>query len=246
MKAVTLVFVGLLAAFAAADPFNCTAVVTAKSGAKYEYNLTSLFHEPQFSDSLYYQGDTGDLTYINLCGDTTTTCSPSSPVCRRAGLWSTMGYGELDTQQFYPVEMDGVEPDQGVTVKYKNGEFCPQSTGTSSVIHIICGKDEAITSLSLSSDGCTVTAVIKSQAGCGVKVGTAAGETVAIVILCLLLAAVILYIAIGMLVNWKVNGAQTIPEMIPNKDFWVSVPGLIVDGCKFIGHGFKKGDYVSL
>ena len=91
--------------FSEQEPYQCVPVVRVKSCDEYEYNLTSLYHDPAFSDSLYFQGDTGDLTYINLCGDTTTTCSPSSPVCRRCGLWATMGFGELDSQKFYPIRL---------------------------------------------------------------------------------------------------------------------------------------------
>jgi len=246
MKGLVIGFVALaIASFVAGDPFNCTAIID--SGGKYQYNLTSLFHEPQFSDNLYYMSDKGDLTYVNLCGDTTTSCSPASPVCRRSGLWSTMGYGDLETQTFKPITDDGVEKGQGVSVVYNRGEYCPGTDGTTAIINVICGKDESISDLKMSSDGCTVTITIKSQAGCGVLISsTDGGEVFAIVVLVLLLVGVILYIGIGMIIMWKVKGAQTIPEMIPNKDFWVSIPFLVRDGCLFIAHGCKKGDYISI
>jgi len=143
--------------------------------------------------------------------------------------------------------MDGVKVGEGVTVEYSLGEHCPGSTGTASKIHVICGKDEQVSSLSVSSDGCTITAVIKSKAGCGEEAPYVdGGEVFSIVVLVLLLVGVIAYIGIGMFVNYKFRGAQTVPEMIPHKEFWMSIPYLIVDGVKFIAHGFKKGDYVSV
>ena len=57
---------------------------------------------------------------------------------------------------------------------------------------------------------------------------------------------VALYFAVGMVVNWKVRGATTVQEMIPNRTFGISLPSMVVDGCKFIMHGCKKGDYVSV
>jgi len=247
MKGVACVFVALVvASFVAAEPFNCTAIIT-ESGGKYQYNLTSLYHDVQFSDSLYYMSSTGDLTYINLCGDTTTVCSPASPVCKRSGLWSTMGFGDLETQNIKQLELSGYDRGNGVTVEYTKGEYCPGTSGSAAKLHIVCGTDEAVTSLSISSDGCTVTATIKSKAGCGVLVGgLSGGELFATIVLILLAVGIVLYIAIGMIVNWKVKGAQTVPEMIPHKDFWVSIPFLVRDGCKFIGHGCKKGDYLTL
>jgi len=252
MNTVAVALVALiLVNLAVAGPFNCTATVNDDSARKsYAYDLTSLYHDSQFSDNLFYQDpSTSELTYINICGDTTTYCDPSSPVCRRSGLWSTMGYGALATQTIGLIEKEGVESGKGVTVHYSGGDYCPGSSGTSSTIHIICGTDETITDVKLNPDGCSIVATISSKAGCGEEVeypGASGGEIFAMVVLILLLVGVILYIGIGMLVNWKVKGAQTVPEMIPHREFWVSIPSLIVDGCKFIGHGFKKGDYVSI
>jgi len=120
---------------------------------------------------------TGDLTYFNLCGITTTVCSPSSPVCKRAGLWSTQGFGNLKTQKIGPIELEGVAAGNGVTVTYTNGEYCPGTSGTSSKLHIVCGNKQAVTNCSISSNGCTVTAIIESKAGCGKPIaGTCQSE----------------------------------------------------------------------
>jgi len=251
MKSVAVVLVSLvLASVVLAGPFNCSAVVNDDAkGKAYLYNLTSLFHDSQYSDSLFYQSNTGDLTYVNLCGDTTTVCSPASPVCKRSGLWSTMGFGELETQSIVLIEKEGVTSDKGVTVHYGGGEYCPGSAGTSATIHVVCGTDETVTDVVVGSDGCTLTITISSQAGCGIEVdynGTSSGEVFAIVVLVLLLVGVIAYIVIGMVVNWKVKGVENVVDMIPHREFWMSIPSLVVDGCKFIGHGFKKGDYVNL
>jgi len=253
MKSVAVVLAAmcLVSLVAAVDgPFNCTAIVLDDAhGKAYSYDLSRLYHEPQLSDSLYYQDPlTTELTYVNLCGTTTTQCSPSSPVCKRSGLWSTMGFGDLYTQQIVLIEAEGVDSGKGVTVHYSQGEYCPGSAGTSSTINVLCGDDEAVTDVSLSKDGCSIVITIKSQAGCGTPetYPGGAGDTFAIVLLILIIVGVILYIGIGMIVNWKVKGATTVREMIPQNEFWCALPGMIVDGCKFIAHGCKKGDYVSV
>ena len=238
-----------------------------------------------------------------MCGVTTTQCSPSSPVCQRTALWTTMGYGALNTQRMNKIglcpphhlislscpshnhmcvctratrtEKSGVSSDQGVTVHYTNGAECENGKRASSIVHVVCGSDETITSVSGSDDGCSVEVVISSSAGCGREVkyqGSAKGGVFPLVLLILfvfspqsfgseremsrvsvcvahtnsILVGVALYFAVGMVVNWKVRGATSVVEMIPNRTFWMALPGMVVDGCKFIAHGCKKGDYVSV
>jgi len=174
MKCVLVSFVVLvLSTLVACDPYQCASRVTDKDGNVYQYNLTSLYHEPQLSDSLYYMSDAGDLTYFNICGDTTTVCSPASPVCRRSGLWSTLGFGDLETQTFKPIDLPDVAPDHGITVEYTLGEYCPNTQGTSAIIHIICSNEKnEVTNAYLSDDNCTLIATIESPAGCGVLVSS--------------------------------------------------------------------------
>jgi hypothetical protein len=49
------------------------------------------------------------------------------------------------------------------------------------------------------------------------------------VFLILLFIPLFVYFLVGMALNYKNSGAAT----IPHKDFWVSLPGLVVSGCKF-------------
>ena len=61
-----------------------------------------------------------------------------------------------------------------------------------------------------------------------------------------LIVAVVLYFGIGTLVGWRVKHAEKVSEMLPNHTFWTSLPGLVRDGVKFIGHGFRKHDYSAV
>jgi len=257
MKSVVFVFAALLlASLAAAGPFNCNATVTDQSKSKaYMYDLSSLYHDPNGdADHLVFKDLTG-WVYVNLCGTTQANCNPSSPVCRRGATLRFNPYGDLKTQTIGLIEKDGVEPDQGVTVHYKHSitddnYLC--SDGFNSIIHVLCRQDAAEgvikTVTDDPNDPCTITIVIYSKAGCGKEVSLpgSAGETVAIVILVLLIVGVVAYFVAGMIYNWKVKGAQSVSEMIPHRGFWCALPGLVKDGCKFIAHGCKKGDYVSV
>lgn len=77
--------------------------------------------------------------------------------------------------------------DQGVTVHYANGAEC-DGKRASSTVHVVCGTDETITSVTTSDDGCSVEVVISSSAGCGREVkyqGSAGGSVFPLVLLIL-------------------------------------------------------------
>ena len=46
--------------------------------------------------------------------------------------------------------------------------------------------------------------------------------------------ALFLYFLGGFLFLKVVKKTEGVVEAIPNKDFWVSIPGLVVDGTRFI------------
>jgi len=52
------------------------------------------------------------------------------------------------------------------------------------------------------------------------------------IFLLILIGVAVLYLLIGILVMRFGKGA-TGAEMVPNHDFWVSLPGLFMDGCRF-------------
>lgn len=85
-------------------------------------------------------------------------------------------------------EKSDVSSDQGVTVHYSNGAECDGGKRASSTVHVVCGTDETITSVTGSDDGCSVEVVISSSAGCGREVkyqGKAGGSVFPLVLLIL-------------------------------------------------------------
>ena len=85
-------------------------------------------------------------------------------------------------------EKSDVSSDQGVTVHYTNGAECDGGKRASSTVHVVCGTDETITSVSGSDDGCSIEIVVSSSAGCGREVkyqGSAGGSVFPLVLLIL-------------------------------------------------------------
>lgn len=61
----------------------------------------------------------------------------------------------------------------------------------------------------------------------------------------LVVLIVVYFVGFGIF-NYFVKGGRSIPEIIPNYEFWTSLPGLVVDGVKFIARGFKKDEYSTV
>jgi hypothetical protein len=206
------------------------------------------------SDSLTYYVDASTTFFINICGPTTTECNPQQAICQKF-YGSTYGYGSHHNQRFRPINLTGYTIDQGITIEYRDGGSCSGGM-RGSIIHVVCHSEGSpqVTSGTVSMDDCTGFFTIKAAAGCGKKVkyeptssedvggGIGAGG----IILILLCVGVVVYLVAGGLFNWKMRGATTVVEAIPQYEFWRSVPGLVKDGVLFIAHGFKKGDYVSV
>jgi len=61
----------------------------------------------------------------------------------------------------------------------------------------------------------------------------------------LLLGGLFIYFAAGYTYNWKVKGAEP-SERVPNKEFWLGLPGLIKDGFVFTKNKIRGNDYAAL
>eukprot|EP00035_Acanthoeca_spectabilis_P020364 m.432495 g.432495 ORF g.432495 m.432495 type:complete len:282 (+) comp17443_c0_seq1:45-890(+) len=61
----------------------------------------------------------------------------------------------------------------------------------------------------------------------------------------LLLGGFAIYFAAGYTYNWKVKGAEP-SERVPNKEFWVGLPGLIKDGFRFTTSKVRGQEYQPL
>ena len=228
---------------------DCQPVIKQSDGKKYQYNLTALCHASGEIDIFTTRDAQGNYFFINFCGPTSAACTTGSTVCMRDPYFNNFGCGMLDTQKW--ADSAAVKPGQGLQVTYENGEDCEADGGKrSSIITLQCDPDEPEGIIdTVESKGCQYVFTFRSAHACGKPAsggGSGGGDTAALVILILLLVAVAVYFAAGAVYQKKAKGAQSPREYIIHGDFWCALPGMVVDGCKFIIHGCKKGDYVQV
>ena len=244
--------IALLTLAASASPsVPCSAVVKHSNIKKaYSYDLSELYRRSGEPDFLYYYDDVNNaIISVNICGVSSLSClgPAKSAACGFIGQ-DSVSFGSLDKQTFSVY--NGVEPGQGVNVTYSEGTSC--SYGGKHSVHVLikCSDGEesfAYKADSDSADACEANLYVYSKTGCGSPAKYSSGGMGAGGIILIILAVlVVLYFGLGAVYQWKFKEAQTIPEFIIHREFWVSIPGLVKDGVLFIAHGFKKGDYTSL
>jgi len=241
----------ILAVSAQYNPYQCEATLKQKGG-NFHYDLTPLYHQPSTAFDNLAQSVDGGIAYFNFCGESSAGCiTPQSTVCIRTATWDYRSGGLLTTQTVKSSDDPAAKPGESFLVMYTNGDSddCPNGVSRITKVHVFCkaDADPGYFTEDVSSENCVYTFKLYSKAGCGVKKGGGGGNTFAIVVLVLLLVGFPLYFVIGFVLNkfvFKKEGE--FKELLPHWVFWSSLPGLVVDGCKFIAHGFKKGDYVSV
>jgi len=243
-----LIALAIIAVLALADG-ECGATIT-MSGKKYKYDLSALKRNP--SESHVATDSDFNYYYINFCDVTNSGCVDTAAVCQRAANYNYYSCGAANTASYMTPVDNTIAPGQGISVKYTGGDKYSSGLERQSVVTVICDPDQT----GPEGDWVDVHEVeniyylsVEHAGGCGVSKGGAssAGETFALAMLIIILGGLFLYFVIGFIIcKFVLKKEGSASEMIPNHIFWTSLPGLIVDGCKFIGHGFKKGDYVSV
>ena len=253
MRLVTATLVVVVAAaMLVSAQVDCQPVIKQSDGKNYQYNLTALCHASGEIDIFTTRDEQGNYYFINFCGPTSAACTTGSTVCMRDPYFNNFGCGMLDTQKW--ADSPSVKPGEGLQVTYENGEECStDGAKRSSVITLQCDPNEPEGIIdTVEVKDCHYTFTFRSAHACGKPASGGgggsggAGETAALVILIILLVAVAVYFAAGAVYQKKVKGAQAPREYVIHSDFWCALPGMVVDGCKFIAHGCKKGDYVQV
>jgi len=225
---------------------NCVVTVVESNNIRYAYDLSKL------GDAMV---DYDDKSYtINMCDGISSGCPSSAAICMVDNSNSASSLGKLSTRDSVTL---GGDPGQGIILSFKDGDDCPYGKYSSTIL-LMCDPQQYYPLVTVLPDDCDFSFQIISRYGCG-TVHTSSGgskseehseskggETAAIVILVILLVSVVAYFALGAVWQKKRYDASTFREYVIHSDFWFSLPGLVIDGCKFIGHGFKKGDYVSV
>lgn len=228
----------------------CTAQKDCKPTVKfpdgdYHFDLTPLYHTPEKPDKLLAYDDDYNTYEINFCG-TTNDCSDNA-VCQQTISGDHYGCGLLSTQSYSPLA--GAKGGKGLTVKYTKGDQCSAGPARSTTLYLTCDEDVQDPIMERVVEGdCSYEVRITTKHACG-KPGSgesSSSDVAAIAILCVIICLIVIYFAGGAVYQWKVKNASTPKEYIIHSEFWLALPSLVVDGCKFIAHGFKRGDYVTV
>jgi len=110
---------------------------------------------------------------------------------------------------------------------------CDNKATTGTVVSIVEPTDN--------NQKCKYTITMKHSAACKGGGGLSGGSVFLIILLCLSVT----YLVGGVIFNKVRNDASGV-ALIPNVEFWQGLPGLIVDGFRFVKGKFTGGSYSTL
>jgi len=202
---------------------------------------------------------------IDLCKPLSGECGTESAVCRGPPIVGNArnatdsdytSLGKFSTRSVVPYGYEPAQPGIGFVALFGQGDACEDSDVFTSGVIVICDPNEKALVSVTQEESCYYEFSISTKYGCGVVAtssalnssegGSDAGEVAALVILLILLVSVVLYFAVGAIYQKKTQDPATLRDYVIHNQFWCSLPSLVVDGVKFIFHGCRKGDYVSV
>jgi len=229
-----LLYILLLATYAAAQSSGCTL-----SSTGYSWDLTPL----NTGDDYTISDDSGFWKFVwNYCALT----SQEECFTDTAAWFSVYGgdcqiLGDLGTQKMSPIDTN--DPAKGVSLAYTTLDWCGDLY-VGVVIDHVC--DPAIPVLKtvqvvpFEGGSCTTRITVRSIHGCGTADGPTSPPSSGgigwgwwFIIILLIVSTV--YIIAGMGYRYRWQEARGL-EMIPNRDFWSVLPGLVKDGCVYSYH----------
>jgi len=255
-----VVLLSVVLSAVADDPYQCVVTLSYNKQKKsYKYDFSPLYHDTSSGTDTIFQRFNGNVMYFNFCGVSSSACwTADTSVCLRTDNWDYLSSGLLNTQKFSRSDASGAAPGQSALIEYSNGDAdsCPSGIKRSTKIYTVCKSDAdpPYFEETVGSDNCQFTFTMYTVAACGTEVpfvpdpnDKSGGVDAAGVILILFFVGLVLYFVGGWCLNKFVFHKEgSFFELIPQYLFWISLPGLIKDGCLFVVHGFKKGDYVSV
>jgi hypothetical protein len=169
------------------------------------------------------------------CGTTAAGCQQWDP--KSAGGKASMG--AASTIAWQPAAAPGFQ-NFGVTIQFTQGDMDRKME-----IDFKCDPNAGIGSPAFSNELPTHHYNFQwvTEFGCPAKGGgLSPGSIMLIIILCL----IVVYVVAGILFNKFKRGLNGI-EMIPNVEFWISIPGLVKDGVMFlVGKITRRGQYSQM
>lgn len=171
--------------------------------------------------------------YVNVCDFAlgSSKCTKPATVCKyRSMTWVSYGLPE-------PLVIDGGEKTADgsyspVRMTYVGGmadNYCP--SGRISHVLLVCDPSIASTDATVTEATkqslCEYTFTIPGAGACpGSKGGTG------LVIMLTLIGIGVGYMLVGTIYNMKKND-EGFKESIPHREFWIDLPSLVADGCRF-------------
>jgi len=170
-----------------------------------------------------------------VCGATASGCQQWDP--KSAGGKAAMG--TASTLQFQPATAPGFQ-NYGVTAEFLQGDLdrrmeidfkCDPNAGVGAPVFQNEAPTHHYNFLWVSQFACPV-------AGGGLSPGS--------IMLIILACLVVIYLVAGILFNKFKRGLNGI-EMVPNVEFWISIPGLVKDGVMFLVNKItRRGQYTQM
>ena len=199
-----------------------------------DISLSSLTHTDPKDTDYTLTISTMESYNINICANTIDPCvgAPNSPNILRSGLGITdcSQLGLLSTAVW-----------SGNSVSFTQGDQCGTSL-YSSKVNFICGNTNQITAASgLAS--CAVTLTFETPLLCNGPLpnsDTSNNDTGSIVFIAFLFGGLGLYFIGGIIYKYtNRTGNDIYADYIPNKEFWLSLPGFIYDGNLYFIYNLK-------
>jgi len=222
----------LIAVYRATFAQSCTWVDT--DGAKYDLSPLKKSTDYQIKES------TGTyIYYLNVCQPIVyTLCGQDCANCQTYGSSTTASLGKASTMILGPGKIKGKDG-YGITASYLNG-----LSGRNFEIDFVCEPTAGVGEPTFTIEDPKLHYKFQwnTKYGCPVneKIAGVGGLSGGSIILITLLVVTVVYFVGGVLLLkfWKKKEGT---EVVPNVEFWISIPGLVRDGGVFIVQKIRGG-----
>jgi len=211
------------------------------------YNFNPLLN----NNTDYFEQTSAWKVWINVCRQLVSTlCGTNVAGCQQWDPSTPAGkasLGAANTVQWVPLVRTTSQGQKGATAKFSNGgggrsfeiDFqCESKAGLGQPNFEVETPSKFYNFQWVTSYACPINHPPPGTSGGGLSGGG--------IFLILLLCLVVVYLGAGIAYN-KLRKQATGKELIPNVEFWVSLPGLVKDGVMFIVNSTcRRGGYTTV
>ena len=194
------------------------------------------------SERDWYADDrNGNMYYFNICADANDVpeaCvylekAVRAPVYQVSNESDCFWLGQLKSMEWELIDEN--EPAAGVELYYFDGEQCSGGVARDVRVQFFCDPDAGVgkpLDYYVLEEDCHYSITWPSKYGCPVSGGQFVGGISGWTFVTYFIMGVGAYVGLGCAYNIR-GGASFGVEAFPHLDFWVTVPGLVVDGIAF-------------